>query len=138
MYTDEDLYAAVREGIFEEPAVERFREYIANKANTKSVDEENFRLISGFNDIFVSIAAFVLMISAGWLASQAAPALGYGVVAVLSWLLSIFFVQRKKLALPAILFLMSFAVGVVVCLPIGLSALYEARRFLRQSCCINI
>ncbi len=67
MYTDEDLYQAVKSGIFKKSAVEEFRELISNQANTKSADEENFRLISGFNDIFVSVSAFILMISAGWI-----------------------------------------------------------------------
>ena len=123
MYTDEDLYQAVKSGIFEESAVEEFRELISNQANTKSVDEENFRLISGFNDIFVSVSAFILMISAGWISSQATPALGFFVVALLSWVLSVFFVEKRRLALPAILFLISFVVSAVTCLTILFSAL---------------
>tara|TARA_R110002167_G_C12702038_1_gene653662 strand:+ start:75 stop:1076 length:1002 start_codon:yes stop_codon:yes gene_type:complete len=123
MYTDEDLYQAVKSGIFEESAVEEFRELISNQANTKSVDEENFRLISGFNDIFVSVSAFILMISAGWISSQATPALGFFVVALLSWVLSVFFVQKRRLALPAILLLISFVVSAVTCLTILFSAL---------------
>jgi hypothetical protein len=123
MYTDEDLYQAVKSGIFEESAVEEFRGFISNQANTKSVDEENFRLISGFNDIFVSVSAFILMISAGWISSQATPALGFFVVALLSWVLSVFFVQKRRLALPAILLLISFVVSVVACLTILFSAL---------------
>ena len=115
MYTDEDLYQAVKSGIFEESAVEEFRELISNQANTKSVDEENFRLISGFNDIFVSVSAFILMISAGWMSSQATPALGFFVVALLSWVLSVFFVEKRRLALPAILLLISFVVSAVTC-----------------------
>jgi len=123
MYTDEDLYQAVKSGIFEESAVEEFRELISNQANTKSVDEENFRLISGFNDIFVSVSAFILMISAGWISSQATPALGFFVVALLSWVLSVLFVQKRRLALPAILLLISFVVSAVACLTILFSAL---------------
>jgi len=123
MYTDEDLYQAVKSGIFEESAVEEFRELISNQANTKSVDEENFRLISGFNDIFVSVSAFILMISAGWISSQATPVLGFLVVALLSWVLSVFFVQKRRLALPAILLLISFVVSAVTCLTILFSAL---------------
>jgi len=123
MYTDEDLYQAVKSGIFEESAVEEFRELISNQANTKSVDEENFRLISGFNDIFVSVSAFILMISAGWMSSQATPALGFFVVALLSWVLSVFFVEKRRLALPAILLLISFVVSAVTCLTILFSAL---------------
>ncbi len=126
MYTDEDLYSAVKEGIFDENAVDNFRCYIANKADTKTVDEENFRLISGFNDIFVSISAFILLVSAGWIAGQASPAWGFLVAAIIAWLLSLFFVQRKRLALPAILFLVSFVISVVGFMLLTLAA-YEIK-----------
>ena len=84
MYTDEDLYAAVKDGVLDETAVERFRSFVSGRAHTRLVDEENFRLISGFNDIFVSIAAFILLASAGWVFGLQSPALGFCVVALLS------------------------------------------------------
>lgn len=105
MYTDEDLYSAVQEGIFEETAVDRFRQFMEKTNNVLAVDEENFKLISGFNDIFVVIASLVLLGSVGWLVSKVDPALGLFSAAVLSWFLSIVFVVQRRLALPAILFL---------------------------------
>lgn len=123
MYTDEDLYQAVKSRIFEESAVEEFRELISNQANTKSVDEENFRLISGFNDIFVSVSVLILLISSGWISSQTTPVIGFFLVALLSWILSVFFVQKRRLALPAILLLISFVVSSVTCLVILFSEL---------------
>lgn len=115
MYSDEDLYAAVKEGIFDEPSVEKFRKYISLSSNTKSVDEENFRLISGFNDIFVAVAALLLVFSAGWLGAQLNDALGFLISASLSWFLSIYFISRKKLALPAIFFLIAFILSAIGC-----------------------
>jgi hypothetical protein len=115
MYSDEDLNAAVKEGIFDEASVEQFRSYVSLSSNTKTVDEENFKLISGFNDIFVAIAALLLLFSAGWLGSQLNDAFGYFVSASLSWLLSIHFISKKKLALPAIFFLISFIVSAIGC-----------------------
>ena len=111
MYTDEDLYSAVDEGIFRKEDVEKFRLYVAQDANTNLVDEENFRLVSGFNDIFVCIAALVLLISSGWITGQIAPVFGFLTAASISWLLSEFFIIRKKLALPAIVLLISFVVN---------------------------
>lgn len=96
MYTDEDLYSAVNKGIFEKDDVDKFRLYVAKNANTNSVDEENFRLISGFNDVFVCIAAFVLLISSGWLTAQIAPVFGFLMAASISWFLSEFFILRKN------------------------------------------
>lgn len=115
MYTNEDLNAAVKAGILDEAAVEQFRAFVADTADTQSADEENFRLISGFNDIFVSISAFLLLISAGWVAAQVTPALGFLVAAIIAWLLSIFFVLRRRLALPAILLLMAFVTSACLC-----------------------
>ena len=111
MYSDEELYSAVDEGIFTKEDVDAFRLFVAKEAKTNSVDEENFRLVSGFNDIFVSIAALVLLISSGWIAAQLAPVFGFLVAAIISWFLSEFFVLRKKLALPAIILLVSFVIN---------------------------
>jgi putative flippase GtrA len=123
MYSDEELYSAVDEGIFKKEDVDAFRLFVAKGAKTNSVDEENFRLVSGFNDIFVSIAALVLLISAGWIAEQIAPVFGFLVAALISWLLSEFFVFRKKLALPAIILLVSFVVNCAIFTGLFLSAL---------------
>ena len=62
MYTDEDLSQAVKNGILKQEAVDKFRLFISQQKNTQSADEENFRLITGFNDIFVSISAFILIL----------------------------------------------------------------------------
>ncbi|MEC8009207.1 MAG: hypothetical protein VX185_00380 [Pseudomonadota bacterium] len=51
MYTDEDLYKAVKEGVFEASAVDKFRALMAAQASTKKVDEENFRLICISSDL---------------------------------------------------------------------------------------
>jgi hypothetical protein len=122
MYTDEDLYSAVNKGIFEKDDVDKFRLYVAKNANTNSVDEENFRLISGFNDVFVCIAAFVLLISSGWLTAQIAPVFGFLMAASISWFLSEFFILRKKLALPAIILLVSFVVNVSIFFGLSMGA----------------
>lgn len=122
MYTDEDLYSAVNEGIFRKEDVDEFRLHVAKEANTNIVDEENFKLISGFNDIFVCIAAFVLLISAGWLTAQISPVFGFLMAASISWLLSEFFILRKKLALPAIILLASFVVNISIFFGLSMGA----------------
>ena len=63
MYTDEDLDYAVKKGIFTGESVAEFRAQLSSSKNTPSVDEENFRLITGFNDIFVVIACMLLLFS---------------------------------------------------------------------------
>ena len=54
MYTDEDLEHAVKQGIFSRESVERFRQEMLRDRNTHTADEENFRLVASFNDIFVA------------------------------------------------------------------------------------
>jgi len=109
MYTNEDLNQAVNEGIFTQDSIEEFRDYIAEAKNITVVDEENFKLLSGFNDIFVVIASILLLSSAGWIASSISSILSALVVALLSWGLSEFFVLKRKMALPAIVLLLAFA-----------------------------
>ncbi|MEH6567294.1 MAG: hypothetical protein V7756_18360 [Halopseudomonas sp.] len=112
MYNDNDLDAAVSQGVLDKESVIRFRSFMAANASSNTVDEENFRLISGFNDIFVSIAALILLISASWVAAQFHQLLPPLVGAILSWLLSVFFISHKRLALPAIMFLLAFVISV--------------------------
>lgn len=110
MYTDEDLNLAVDKGVFTTSSVDAFRHLVSAERNTSSVDEENFRLIGGFNDIFVVIACVLLLASARWVVEFVTHSsiAGYGVMALLSWGLSEFFVLRRKMALPAIVLLISF------------------------------
>lgn len=108
MYTDNDLEQAVEQRIFTGPAVEQFRAYIRQRDNTHVADEENFKLLSSFNDIFVVMACALLLLSAGWVMWAVHPGLAALVVAVLSWLLAEFFVLKRKMALPAIALLAAF------------------------------
>ncbi|WP_221793404.1 hypothetical protein [Oceanobacter mangrovi] len=117
MYTDEELNTAVQQGIFNQQAVERFRAMVEQRRASPSVDEENFRLLSGFNDVFVVIACMVLLVSAFWLVSDTVA--GGWLVALLSWGLAEFFVRKRRMALPAIALLLSFAGGAVFGLGYG-------------------
>jgi hypothetical protein len=111
MYTDEDLSRAVKAGIFTDVAVEQFREEISASRNMPSVNEENFRLVSGFNDIFVVIASVILLFSSLWAINQIDRSLSLLVFVVISWCLAEFFVLRRQLALPAIVLLLTFVGG---------------------------
>ena len=128
MYTDEDLQAAVKGGILDQSTVDSFRQYVAALNHSEIADEENFQLLSGFNDIFVTIAALLLLVSAGWLGFLFTPALGFFIAATLSWLLSMHFVSKRRLALPAVVFLFAFVFssgGAAVTMLIALGAARE-------------
>ena len=111
MYTDEDLNFAVEKGVFTSTSVEEFRNLLSLSKNSPSVDEENFRLIGGFNDIFIVIACSLLLFSSLWVLNSINTSLGFLVFTILSWGLSEFFVLKRQMALPAIALLLSFIGG---------------------------
>ena len=112
MYTDKDLNKAVEKGIFSEEAVNRFKNEFFESENLLAVDEENFKLIGGFNDIFVVIACGLVLFSSLWVVRIIDERLGFLVFSMLAWGLAEFFVLKRKMALPAIVLLLSFVGGV--------------------------
>ena len=111
MYTDEDLENAVLKGIFPRKSVEIFRDDISSRSNTYGADEEKFRLIASFNDLFVVIACVLFMLSVSWTLFHIHPAISAAAVSILSWGLAEFFVLRRKMALPAIVLLLTMVGG---------------------------
>ncbi|MGK0498909.1 MAG: hypothetical protein ACJAYG_000540 [Oceanicoccus sp.] len=114
MYTDEDLNLAVEKKIFSNSSATEFRQLISTLRDSPAVDEENFRLIGGFNDIFIVIASLLLLFSSSWVLNSFHESLGYLVFTVLSWGLAEFFVLKRKMALPAIILLLAFIGGVFI------------------------
>jgi hypothetical protein len=132
MYSESDIEAAVASGALTPEAAAAFRNSVATHRETPLVDEESFRLLTGFNDIFVSIAAILLLVAIGWIggslggAFQDVPAndseafrflasrslLGSVAVAAVSWLLAEYFTRRRRMALPSILLLGTFVFAI--------------------------
>ena len=112
MYNNNDLEQAVDKGIFSADAVAQFRHYIHQRDNTHVVDEETFKLVTSFNDIFVVMACGLLMFSAAWAVLPIHHALASALVAILSWAAAELFVRRRKMALPGIFLLTTFIGGV--------------------------
>jgi len=111
MYTDEDLDSAVKQGVLSPQSVTAFRDFIANSRKTSVVDEENFRLLGGFNDIFVVIACALLLFSSLWVLQLVNPIVAHLVFVILAWWLGDVFILKRKMALPAIFLLLSFVGG---------------------------
>lgn len=78
MYNDDDFRAAVKAGVLDEQSWCMFRRHIDETRHTQAADEENFRLLSGFNDIFVTVAALLFLISCAWLSGLMGKSLGLG------------------------------------------------------------
>ena len=112
MYYESDLESAVAAGALSPQAAAAFRAHIAAQRSTSIVDEEDFRLLTGFNDIFVAIAGILLLVGGAWIGGAAHPAIGSAIVALLSWGLAEYFTRVRRMALPSIVFLLSFVGGV--------------------------
>jgi len=112
MYTDDDLDRAVAAGALAPEAAAAFRAFVARETVQPAVDEEHFRLLTGFNDIFVSVAATLILIAVGWLGNTLDGVLGGAAVAVTSWGLAEYFTRRRRMALPSILLLLAFVGGI--------------------------
>ena len=121
MYSESDLEAAVAAGAITQQAADALRSHVAAGRATPAVDEEHFRLLTGFNDIFVSIAAAILLLAMGWIgqsirvAPSGAPSPFAGAfVAAAAWGLAEFFTRKRRMALPSIILLLAFLGGVFI------------------------
>ena len=124
MYSQNDLDEAVAAGALSADQANALRAFIEQQRATPAVDEEQFRLITGFNDIFVSIAAAILLFAVGFIGQSIGQNLGLTVdidgpspiaplfVAATAWGLALFFTARRRMALPSILLLLAFVGGV--------------------------
>ncbi|MCX7302779.1 MAG: hypothetical protein NTV73_00355 [Hyphomicrobiales bacterium] len=80
----------------------------ASAAETQ--DDESFRFIGGFSDIFVTIGLVLFLGALSYFSSGAAGGAGTSfAVALASWLLAEYFTRRRRMALPSIVLLLIFA-----------------------------
>jgi hypothetical protein len=122
MYSDTDLERAVAAGAITPEAAGALQRFVAGEAQISVVDEEQFRLLSGFNDIFVSIASVLLLFALAWIGQAIGPRLGGNgpslmsslLVAGASWGLAEFFTRKRRMALPSILLLLAFTGSAVM------------------------
>lgn len=138
MYSESDLASAVEAGALSPAAANALRNYVAERRSAPAVDEEHFKLLTGFNDIFVAIAAALILVAAGRIGAYFGEALigagpeprmiggnmiggGFAVAAV-SWMLAEYFTAKRRMALPSILLLVGFVGGVAA----GLSGIFAA------------
>ena len=67
MYSEQDVRDAVAAGAISAEAAEGLRTYVSGARVAPATDEETFRLLNSFNDIFVTIAAVLLLAFVGGL-----------------------------------------------------------------------
>lgn len=132
MYSQQELDDAVAAGVLSPQAADALRTHVEGQRATVIPDEEQFRLITGFNDIFVSVAAAILLFAVGFIGQRIGEAAGWAIegdgptfvgplfVAATSWGLALYFTAKRRMALPSILLLLSFAGGVLLTAAFGL------------------
>lgn len=120
MYSQNDLDEAVAAGALSAEAAQSLRAFVEHQRALPGVDEEHFRLITGFNDIFVAIASAILLFAVGWIGQSIGQSLGLQIdfdgpsplaplaIAATAWGLALFFTARRRMALPSILLLLAF------------------------------
>ena len=131
MYSDNDLERAVAAGALTPEAAGALRRFVAEQATGPVADEEQFRLITGFNDVFVAIAGALLLTALAWIGYEIGPKLREGpsflsglLVAGAAWGLAEFFTRQRRMALPSILLLLAFAGGVLFTAMVGLAQIF--------------
>jgi hypothetical protein len=124
MYSQTDIDEAVAAGAINADSATALRTFIEGQRSMSVPDEEHFRLITGFNDIFVSVAAAILLFAMGWIGQQIGYSMGLVVdgdgpspvgpalIAATAWGLAMFFTAKRRMALPSILLLLAFVGGV--------------------------
>lgn len=129
MIDEADLQAAVADGIIDRAQAVRIahlarlrRESAAGGSDVPESgaidpDDERFRLIGGFNDVFVAIGVCLLAGALLGLAQVLGLGNAFAVMAALAaWGLSEIFARRMRLALPSILLAGMFAASVAIAL----------------------
>ncbi|MCC7252814.1 hypothetical protein [Hyphomicrobium sp.] len=119
MIRDEQIEAAVAQGILTAEQARRLRAFAdgsptgaAPDDTAADADDEKFRLIGGFNDVFVTIGVALLVAALFALASVFELRPGFAVLAMISaWGLSEVFSRRMRLALPSVALAVMFAGG---------------------------
>jgi hypothetical protein len=118
-YTDQDLTDAVDAGVLSKQNADGFRHFIETRRQSSGTNEEYFRLLTGFNDIFVA-SICVLVLAASWmLISYFTPSADSSNIsalatAALSWGLAEYFTRIRRMALPSIILLLSLVISAYV------------------------
>lgn len=112
MYSESDIDDAVAAGALTPEAAAALRDHVAARRAGPAADEEHFRLITGFNDVFVVAAAVLVLGAVGWIGMKLHLALGGAGVGAVSWVLAEYFTRRRRMALPSIFLLLAFVGGV--------------------------
>ncbi len=118
MYTEDDLRTAVATGAITAEAADALRNSVKASREAPAGDEEHFRLINSFNDIFVTIAAIMVLVAMAGIGQaftpnvDGPPPFAGLLIAGAAWGMAEFFTRKRRMALPSIILLLAFVGGV--------------------------
>lgn len=126
MYSQGEIEAAVEAGALAPEQAASLRAFVARRNNTPTADEEYFRYLRGFNDIFVSYACVAALVALGMIGAlvpiggrsgggfgpfPALPIFAPLLVTAASWGLAEIFTRRRGTAMPSYLLTFTFGFG---------------------------
>ena len=111
MYSEAELDEAVAAGALTPADAAALRGFADARRSTPHIDEEEFRLITSFNDIFVALAIVILLVAVAGITGSLTPQLAGPAIAATAWYLALFFTARRSMALPSIILLFAFVGG---------------------------
>lgn len=120
MYSEGEIESAVAAGTLTREAADALRAHVAVQRRGPLADEEQFRLVTSFNDIFVAIAGLLVLVGAGWIGATIWPPLAGAAVAAAAWGMAEYFTRVRRMAFPSIVFFLAFVGGVYVFATFGL------------------
>ena len=108
-----DLDAAVAKGVLDKSAADGLMDFLvlSRKEAAGDADEERLRLITGFNDIFVTIGIGLFLGALNYLLGSSGALVSSSAVAIASWGLAEVFTKKKRMALPSIVLLVVFVMS---------------------------
>ncbi len=114
--SNEALLAAIESSLLTADQAQGLRDLERTRtaaADTEPQDDEKFRFISGFSDIFVTIGLGLFLGALTYFSNELIGGAGmFAIVAAASWLLAEYFTRRRRMALPSIVLLLVYAVAV--------------------------
>ena len=100
----------MRDGAVSETAADALRSYVASRS--PQIDEEEFHLFKGFNDVFVALASVLVFTGIIWFSADLGVAAVCLLVMAVAAGLSEYFTLRRRLALSSIVYVLAFSIAV--------------------------
>src|SRR5690606_7265276 len=128
IFSERTLALAVERGLLSPEQAASLRELAVDAPVAgETQDDERLRFISGFGDIFVTIGLALFLGALGYFCQAQLGLVGIAAgVAATSWALAEFFTRKRRMALPSIVLLITYAGMVFVAARIALTAMTGA------------